>query len=248
MRQKRKLLKGATYHVTARVNNSVFYFEDNRYKQLLTNIVEKAHEKYHFEMHAYSIMDNHAHFLIKPTGQDEEELSRIMQWILSDFARIYNDINQTAGHVWYDRFKSKIIQDDDHWNTVFKYIVENPVRAKKIKNPVNYQFNSLAKIRDKMESGEEYPMFDELPKYLKSKILSILEYFEDLGSKTPESLTSDNSNTETRWDHRLSFHSAHSKWCRFSDKRKNDKKKYKRKYKSMLKARIENNLKKALAG
>ncbi len=54
-------------------------------------------------------MGNHFHLIIRP--QKNENLSRIMQWILSVFALKFNRLFTYSGHVWYDRFTSKIIND-----------------------------------------------------------------------------------------------------------------------------------------
>ncbi len=91
-------------------------------------------------------MGNHFHFLIRPG--EGENLSRIMQWILSVFAIAFNRIHGYSGHVWYDRFRSRVIESLRQWIATFLYIAENPVRAHIVETPFAYEFNGVSKIRD----------------------------------------------------------------------------------------------------
>ncbi len=72
-------------------------------------------------------MDNHIHLIIKTLRNNS--LSEIMQWILSRFAVKFNKLKGYHGHVWYDRFKSKIIRTYSQFLKVFEYISNNPVKA-----------------------------------------------------------------------------------------------------------------------
>ncbi len=52
-----------------------------------------------------------------------------MQWILSVFAIRYNKIANVKGHVWYDRFKSILVNSARQFITVLEYITNNPIKA-----------------------------------------------------------------------------------------------------------------------
>jgi REP element-mobilizing transposase RayT len=72
-------------------------------------------------------MDNHIHLTLRPLG--EESLSRILQWILSCFAVQYNSFNNISGHLWQDRYKSKIMDDIKQFLATLLYVSQNPVMA-----------------------------------------------------------------------------------------------------------------------
>ncbi|MDR0784301.1 MAG: transposase [Treponema sp.] len=72
-------------------------------------------------------MGNHIHFLIKP-GKDAN-LSEIMQWIKCNFAKAWNKAHGRKGHVWGERFYSRIIGGIDDFLRTREYITENPVKA-----------------------------------------------------------------------------------------------------------------------
>jgi hypothetical protein len=66
-----------------------------------------------------------------------------MQWIKSVFAIYYNSLNDLTGHVWGERFKSKIIDDIRQMIATFKYIIDNPVKAGVVDNPRDYEYNGI---------------------------------------------------------------------------------------------------------
>ena len=148
MRKPRYLIIGAEYHVTAKINRGEFALETSEIKELFLQTVKRAKEKYAFELKSFVIMDNHIHLLIKP-GKGEN-LSKIMQWILSVFAKCYNKHFHLNGHVWADRFKSKVIESFQQLIATFNYIRNNPVKAKMVETPEEYQYGSLWFIRLKL--------------------------------------------------------------------------------------------------
>jgi putative transposase len=80
-------------------------------------------------------------FIIKPL--ENESLSKIMQWILSVFARYYNKIHKLKGHVWQGRFWSKIIDNIKQLFDTFNYISDNPVKADMVKEAQDYRYGGL---------------------------------------------------------------------------------------------------------
>jgi putative transposase len=141
MRQPRQLLKGAKYHVSAKINRGEHIFEPEQIKQLFMQIVERSKKKYKYLLENFVIMNNHIHFIIKPL--EKESLSKIMQWILSVFARYYNKIHKLKGHVWQGRFWSKIIDNIKQLFDTFNYISDNPVKADMVKEAQDYRYGGL---------------------------------------------------------------------------------------------------------
>ncbi|MCK5673871.1 MAG: transposase [Spirochaetales bacterium] len=145
MRKPRELYVGAEYHVTARINRGEFILDKSEIKELFLNIVKRAKKKYSFSIYNFSIMGNHIHLYIKPGKK--ENLSRIMQWVLGVFGRAYNKKYNLRGHVWYDRFHSTIIKSYKQLVATFKYICNNPVKAKMVDKPEKYEYGGLWFIR-----------------------------------------------------------------------------------------------------
>lgn len=146
MRKPRELRDKASYHVTAKINRGEFILESKAFKALFMEVMLRAKEKYKFRIKNFCLMGNHIHLLIEPL--ENENLSRIMQWILSVFARNHNILTGVKGHVWYDRFHSVIINSMKQMLKVFMYITYNPVKAGISKNALEYEYNGICYIRN----------------------------------------------------------------------------------------------------
>jgi putative transposase len=127
MRKPRRLREGAQYHVTARINRKEMLMDRGSIRELFLSMVIRAKKKYRFRIWNFCVMENHVHFLIEP-GK-EESLSAIMRWILGVFAMSYNRRFGLTGHVWGDRFHSRILGGFREFILAFTYIDENPVKA-----------------------------------------------------------------------------------------------------------------------
>ena len=132
MRMPRQLRQGARYHVTARINRKEMLLGLASTRNLFLATVARAKRKYHFHIWNFCVMGNHVHFLIEPDAN--ENLSDIMRWILGVFAMAYNRRLRLSGHVWGDRFHSRIIDGIRDFVLSFSYIEQNPRRAGLIEN------------------------------------------------------------------------------------------------------------------
>ena len=141
MRKPRKLKKNAVYHVTARVNRNEHIFFCAAMRQLFLFTLKRAKKKYAFTIHTFRVMSNHIHLVIQP-GPDGN-LSRIMQWVLGVFARAWNRAHGVKGHVWGDRFFSKILDDCKDFSRTFSYVTEKPIKAQRIKIADEWEFGGL---------------------------------------------------------------------------------------------------------
>jgi REP element-mobilizing transposase RayT len=141
MRSLRILQDGATYHVTSKIDHDDMALLEPRFKTLFLSFVEKAKRRFHFRLWDFCIMGNHIHFLIKP-GKDGT-LSEIMQYIKCNFAKAWNRAHGRTGHVWGERFYSRIIGGMADFLRVREYIAENPVKAGLVERAAEWVFGSL---------------------------------------------------------------------------------------------------------
>jgi len=113
-------------------------------KQMFLETVQRAKVKFDFRIENFCIMNNHVHLIVVPGRHSN--LSKIMQWILSVFAMRFNRVYGLKGHVWYDRFRSKVIDDIRQFLTTFLYIARNPVRAFLVDDPFDYPYSGIRHI------------------------------------------------------------------------------------------------------
>ncbi len=148
MRKPRELRGNAIYHVTAKANRKEFIFEPDIIKEMFVEILKAAKKRYKFRIKNFCIMTNHIHLMIKPlNGKD---LSKIMQWILSKFAVRFNKFYGYQGHVWYDRFKSKIFETYSHYKAAYEYINNNPVKAGIVMRAEDYFYCGISFMKNKV--------------------------------------------------------------------------------------------------
>ena len=97
-----------------------------------------------YNLIAWSIMPNHVHVLI----ETEQELSKIVQswksytgrWAMANNQKYCLGIEPHAKRFWRGEYWDRFIRDEAHFNNVVKYILENPSKAKLIKDSVAYKF------------------------------------------------------------------------------------------------------------
>ncbi len=121
---------GAVYHITARGNGRNDIFVDDQDRQQFIAILSETVERYNWLCHAYCLMDNHYHLLIETP---DPTLSKGMRQLNGVYTQAFNRSHNRIGHVFQGRFKSIIVEKDDHLLQLCRYIVLNPVRAGMVK-------------------------------------------------------------------------------------------------------------------
>lgn len=138
-RRKRIEYYGAMYHIIHRGNNEDFIFRDNEEKIELLKIVGDVKEEFDFKLYAYVIMDNHYHFVIRTFNIP---ISEIMHRINTRYAKYYNWRKDRTGSPFEGRYRALPIQNHCYLLRLVKYIHDNPVEAKIIKDMSEYQWSS----------------------------------------------------------------------------------------------------------
>ncbi|KYH25966.1 transposase IS200 like protein [Clostridium tepidiprofundi DSM 19306] len=86
-------------------------------------------------------MTTHVHLLIDSNGAD---ISQFMHSINQSYAQYYNKKHNRRGHVFQDRFKSKIVDTHSYLLRVSAYIHRNPKDMKGYKGHLeDYKYSSL---------------------------------------------------------------------------------------------------------
>ncbi|SCX76614.1 transposase [Alkaliphilus peptidifermentans] len=115
-----------TYHVMLRGINGQKIFEDYEDYRKLLDIIKEYKEKSGYEIYAYCLMSNHIHLLIK---EGKEDLGIIFRRIGAKYVYWYNWKYKRRGHLFQDRYKSEVVEDDSYFLTVLRYIHQNPLKA-----------------------------------------------------------------------------------------------------------------------
>lgn len=130
---------GCYYHIISRGTRRLEIFQDDEDFITFLNLLKGIKKKYEFSIEAYCLMSNHYHLLIKA---GEYPLSNAMAWIGGNYARYFNKKYEYSGHVFENRYKSLLIDDEQYLYQVSNYIHMNPVRAHIVDSPEQYKWSS----------------------------------------------------------------------------------------------------------
>ena len=80
-------------------------------------------------VYAWALLPNHAHLLVR-TGS--RPLARSMRSLLTGYAGSFNRRHKRAGHLFQNRYKSTVVEEEPYLLELVRYIHLNPLRAKVI--------------------------------------------------------------------------------------------------------------------
>ncbi|WP_129600104.1 transposase [Anaerophilus nitritogenes] len=133
--------KEGIYHIMFRSISEVNLFLEDLDKIKYFKLIQKYQRKLQFKVYAYCLMDNHGHLIIDCNGAD---ISKIMHSINFCYAQYFNRKYKRHGHLFQDRFKSKMIKDEKYFIILSAYIHNNPKDLPNYKEHVErYPFSSL---------------------------------------------------------------------------------------------------------
>ena len=131
----------AIFHIMCKSISEVTLFRDAEDKEKYLALVKKYKQLYNIKIYGYCLMDNHAHLLVDANGAD---ISKVMHGINFSYAMYFNKKYEREGHLFKDRFKSKIVDNDRYLKAVSLYIHNNPTDMGEFKDcPEKYAFSSL---------------------------------------------------------------------------------------------------------
>lgn len=140
----RKAAGGVVYHVINRANGRLRIFKKPADFLAFERVISQAIEQVNMRICGYCIMGTHWHFLLWP--REDGDLSEFMKWLTVTHTSRWHKAHgpDSTGHVYQGRFKSFPVQSTEHYLKVLRYIEQNPVRAKLVKRPDQWQWSSYA--------------------------------------------------------------------------------------------------------
>lgn len=126
---------GAVYHVMARGDRREDIVADDQDRQMFVDTLFEAVLRGGWSLYAWVLMDNHYHLALKTPHPN---LVAGMSWFQNTFTRRINLKHRLWGHVFGGRYKSVLVESDDHFSggchrdylsCLIDYIHLNPARA-----------------------------------------------------------------------------------------------------------------------
>lgn len=130
-RQARLDAPGVLQHVMARgiERRKIFWDDKDRasFLERLALILEETQTQWY----AWALIPNHFHILLR-TGTTP--LSTVMRRLMTGYAVTFNIRHRRSGHLFQNRYKSVVCEEDTYLLELTRYIHLNPLRAKLVKD------------------------------------------------------------------------------------------------------------------
>ncbi len=111
------------------INKSAIFQDDQDRIKFLERLGENIDEA-KCAVYAWVLMTNHVHLLFKSGGKG---ISAVMRKVLTWYAQYYNRRHKRTGHLFENRYKSILCDEDNYLLALVRYIHLNPVRAGLVK-------------------------------------------------------------------------------------------------------------------
>ncbi len=122
--KRRQKSESGFYHVCQRGVCLFDVFEDDTDREFYLKRLQKYCEELGVEIHAWCLMSNHTHLLLRA---DLEALSAMMRKLGSVYARFFNTRHMRSGPLFEGRFYSVCVETNEQFMSTIRYIHRNPV-------------------------------------------------------------------------------------------------------------------------
>ena len=117
---------GALHHIIARGVDRKKIFKDDKDRDNFLERLGAVLEETQTYCFAWALIPNHFHLLMR-TGATP--ISTVMRRLLTGYAVSFNRRHRRYGHLFQNRYKSILCQEDPYLLELFRYIHLNPLRA-----------------------------------------------------------------------------------------------------------------------
>ena len=130
-RQARLDAPGVLHHVMGRgIEQGLIFRDDHDREDFIRRLSELA-SKQAWSIYAWALMPNHVHLLLR-TGKTP--LYRNMRTLMSGYAGYFNRRHNRHGHLFQNRYKSIVCEEETYFLELVRYLHLNPLRSKIVKD------------------------------------------------------------------------------------------------------------------
>jgi putative transposase len=130
---------GAYYHIMNRGLSRRDIFSEDKGRGQFLDLLSDISRLWKIEIYAYCLMDNHYHLLVQtPKGG----LSRAMRHLDGIYTQKFNRSHHRDGPLFRGRYKAILIDAEEYFLSVVRYIHQNPVQAGVVSDMDRYRWSS----------------------------------------------------------------------------------------------------------
>jgi REP element-mobilizing transposase RayT len=119
-------IHGLLYHVIVRGIERRPIFHDDRDRTFFVERFAALLQETQTDCLAWSLLQNHIHMLLRPRSAS---LSTFMRRLLTSYAVTFNLRHKRCGHLFQNRYKSLLCDEESYLLELVRYVHLNPLRA-----------------------------------------------------------------------------------------------------------------------
>ena len=136
----------ALHHVMGRGLARQLIFADDRDREDFVRRLASLAQAGACTVYAWALLPNHFHLLVRSGNRP---LATVMRSLLSGYAGAFNRRHRRLGHLFQNRYKSIVVEEEPYFLQLVRYLHLNPLRAKVV-NDLNqlsrYQWSGHAAL------------------------------------------------------------------------------------------------------
>ena len=117
---------GLLHHIIARGIDGQELFADSKDKEFFIERLGAILLETETPIFGFTIIPNHFHLLLR---REKTDIATVMRRLLTGYAIHYNKRHKRFGHLFQNRYKGIICQDEPYFLELIRYIHLNPIRA-----------------------------------------------------------------------------------------------------------------------
>jgi putative transposase len=187
-RQPRHEIPGGYYHVTAHGNGDTRIFVDDDDYAFFLSFLGRIVKRHDWQCFAYALLPTHYHLVLRI---DDADLSQGMRSLNGLYAQTHNGRHGRSGHLFGGRYRTGLIESDDHLAKACRYVDLNPLRAGLCNHPRDWPWSSYPALVDEVPA----------PPFLSLDLVSEFGGGEAYGAYVDEGLAAIREEREQQSEH-----------------------------------------------
>ena len=132
------------FHITGRCpNRESFRIPINDVWAIMEDYLYLAHIKYNFRIHSFVLMPNHFHLIASST---DTKIGKPLGEFLCNSSKEFNYITNRINQNWGGRHYKCELSNFHYFMNTYKYVYQNPVRAKLVSKVEEWRYSTLNRI------------------------------------------------------------------------------------------------------
>jgi REP-associated tyrosine transposase len=129
------VLEDGLFHAYSRGTGPMVIYRDPDDYERFASMLRATARRFEWRLLAFCLMPTHYHLVLEAR---REALSRGMHRLNGFYAHQFNRRHSRVGHLFQERFATRVVEDDGYLERLCLYVITNPVRAGHCDTPADW--------------------------------------------------------------------------------------------------------------